>query len=178
MLTTILVAIGAVLLVLVAIIAVRPSDFRISRSLAIAAPAPVVFAQVNDFHNWKAWSPWERLDPEMKRTHEGAPAGTGASYAWSGNRQVGIGRSTITESRENELIRIRLEFVKPFAATNAVEFAFRPDAGRTEVTWTMTGTKDFMFKAVGLFMDMDKMVGGQFEEGLANLKGVAEKPAA
>ena len=110
----------------------------------------------------------------MKKTYEGAAAGTGAVYTWAGNSQAGSGRATITESRPSELIRIRLEFVKPFAATNTAEFTFKPEGDRTAVTWSLTGTRNFMFKAVGLFMNMDKMVGGQFEEGLAQLKSVAE----
>jgi hypothetical protein len=111
----------------------------------------------------------------MKTTYTGAPTGTGAVYAWSGNAEVGEGRTTITESRPNDLVRIKLEFVRPFATINDVEFTFRPEGERTAVTWSMTGRNGFLAKAVHLFMDMDKMVGGQFETGLAQLKAVAEK---
>ena len=174
MLMKALIAVAPVVIVFVAIVAMQPSDFRVARTATIAAPAPAVFAQVNDYRNWKAWSPYEKLDPAMKKTYEGAAAGTGAVYTWAGNSQAGEGRATITESRPSELIRIRLEFLKPFAATNTAEFTFKPEGDRTAVTWSLTGTRNFMFKAVGLFMNMDRMVGGQFEEGLAQLKSVAE----
>jgi polyketide cyclase/dehydrase/lipid transport protein len=175
MLGWILIAVAAVVLVLVAVVALRPADFRIERSATLDAPASAVFAQVNDFHNWRAWSPWEKLDPALKRTHEGPSAGTGAIYAWVGNKNVGEGRMTITESRPAELVRIRLEFVKPFAATNTAEFRFRPQGNGTAVTWSMTGSNNFMVKAMGLFMNMDKMVGRQFEQGLAQMKSVVER---
>ena len=168
-------ALAAVVIVFGAIVAVQPSEFQVARTATIAAPAPAVFAQVNDYRNWTAWSPYEKLDPAMKKTYEGAASGTGAIYAWAGNNRAGEGRATITESRPSELIRIRLEFLKPFAATNTAQFTFRPDGDQTAVTWSLTGTRSFMFKAVGLFMNMDKMVGGQFEEGLAQLKAVAEQ---
>ncbi len=174
MLEIILIALAAIVAVFVVVVAMQPSEFRVTRSTAIAALPPVVFAQVNDFHNWEAWSPWAKLDPAMKKTYEGAPAGTGAIYTWTGNNQVGVGRTTITESRPNDLIRIKLEFVKPFAVANIVEFAFKPEGDRTAVTWSMTGKNKFMFKAVGLFMSMEKMVGGQFESGLAQMKSVVE----
>ena len=174
MLIKALIALAAVVIVFVAIVAMQPSDFRVARTAVIAAPAPAVFAQVNDYRNWKAWSPYEKLDPAMKKTYEGAAAGTGAIYTWAGNSQAGEGRATITESRPSELIRIKLEFLKPFAATNTAEFTFKPEGDRTAVTWSLTGTRNFMFKAVCLFMNMDRMVGGQFEEGLAQLKSVAE----
>ena len=175
MLKKILVGLAALVVALVAVVALQPSEFRVARSATIAAPGPAVFAQVNDFRKWEAWSPWAKLDPAMKKVYTGAPAGTGAVYAWSGNGEVGEGRTTITESRPNEVVRIRLEFVRPFAATNDVEFTFKPDGDRTAVTWSMTGRNGFMAKAAGLFMDMDRMVGGQFESGLAQLKAVAEK---
>jgi hypothetical protein len=171
----ILIGVAVLVIALVAVVAMQPSEFRIARSATIAAPAPVVFAEVNDFRKWEAWSPWAKLDPAMKKVYTGAPTGTGAVYAWSGNGEVGEGRTTITESRPHDLVRIKLEFVRPFAATNDVEFTFRPDGDRTAVTWSMTGHNGFLAKAAGLVMDMDKMVGGQFEQGLAQLKAVAEK---
>ena len=175
MLIKALIALAAIVIVFAAIVAMQPSDFRVARTATIAAPAPAVFAQVNDYRNWNAWSPYEKLDPAMKKTYEGAAAGTGAIYTWAGNSQAGEGRATITESRPSELIRIKLEFMKPFAATNTAESTFQPEGDRTAVTWSLTGTRNFLFKAVGLFMNMEKMVGGQFEEGLAQLKSVAEK---
>jgi uncharacterized protein YndB with AHSA1/START domain len=152
----------------------QPADFRVTRTATIAAPAAAVFAQVNDFHNWQAWSPWEKMDPAMKRTYEGAPVGRGAIYAWVGNKEVGEGRMTVTESRPNELIRIKLEFVKPFRATNVAEFSFEPRGDQTAVTWTMTGEKNFLTKAIHLFMNIDRMVGGSFETGLAQMKALVE----
>jgi hypothetical protein len=166
--------IAAALVALVVAVALHPFEFRIARAATISAPLQSVFAQVNDFRKWVEWSPWEKLDPAMKRTYEGPPAGEGAVYAWSGNGDVGEGRTTITESRPCELIKMRLDFLRPFEVTNQVEFAFRPEANGTAVTWSMSGRNGFLCKAVGLFMNMDRMVGGQFEKGLAQLKAVVE----
>ena len=163
--------------VLAAIVALQPSEFRIERSATIAAPAPAVFAQVNDFHNWEAWSPWAKLDPAAKSSFEGAPAGKGAAFAWAGNSKVGEGRMTITESRPSELVRIKLEFVKPFAATNTAEFTFKPAGDRTAVTWSMFGHNNFISRAVFLFVNMDKALGSEFEKGLASMKSAAEASA-
>jgi uncharacterized protein YndB with AHSA1/START domain len=161
-----------------AVAAFQPKDFRVSRSATITAPPATVFEQVNDFHKWDAWSPWAKLDPQMKQTFEGPPAGTGASYAWVGNSKVGEGRMTILDSRPSELVKIKLEFVKPFAATNTAEFIFKPAGNQTLVTWTMTGEKNLISKAFGLVMNMDKMIGGDFEKGLADMKQVSEAAAA
>ena len=129
---------------------------------------------MNDFHNWAAWNPWATLDPGMKQTYEGAPAGTGAIYTWAGNRQVGEGRMTLTESRPSDLIRIRLEFLKPLAAVSTAEFTFKPEGKQTVVTWSMVGRNNFMAKAVHLVMNIDRMIGGNFEQGLARMKAVVE----
>lgn len=177
MLSKIILAVAAVLVVFAVFVSFQPAKFSVVRSANISAPEALVFSEVNDLHQWNAWSPWAKLDPEMKQTHEGASAGTGAIYSWKGNREVGEGRMTITESRPNDLIRIKLEFLKPFAATNTTEFTFKPDAGQTAVTWSMAGEKSFISKAVCLFMSMDKMVGGDFEKGLAALKSVSETAA-
>ncbi|HSE04267.1 MAG TPA: SRPBCC family protein [Methylomirabilota bacterium] len=174
MLSKILIALIVIVVVFAVVVATRPAEFRIERTATIAAPAPAVFAQVNDLHKWEAWSPYARRDPGMKKGFEGAPAGVGAIYTWSGNNEVGEGCTTIIESRPDELIRIRLDFVRPFAATNTAEFTFRPEGDRTAVTWSLAGRHDFMGKAVGLFMNMDRMVGGDFEAGLAQLRSVAE----
>ena len=157
------------------IVALQPADFRIERSATMRAPAQAPFAQVNDFHNWGAWSPWEKIDPALKRSYDGPQAGKGASYAWQGNKDVGEGRMTITESKPGELVRIRLEFFKPFAATNSAEFSFKPSTDGTAVTWTMTGQNNFLSKAICVFVDMDKMVGGMFEQGLTQMKTVVER---
>ncbi|MGE0609287.1 MAG: SRPBCC family protein [Pirellulales bacterium] len=177
MLKKVLIAVAVIVLLLVIVIAVQPADFRIARDTIVAAPAEAAFSRVNDFHNWPAWSPWENIDPDLKRTYDGPTAGKGASYAWSGNSDVGEGKMTILESRPDELIRIDLQFIRPFAATNATEFTFEPQGDNTKVTWTMTGKNGFVAKAFGLLMNMDKMVGGDFEKGLASLKQVAEKEA-
>ncbi|HEY3306483.1 MAG TPA: SRPBCC family protein [Candidatus Binatia bacterium] len=174
MLKKILIGLIVIVVAFVVVVALQPSEYRVARSATIAAPATVVFAQVNDFHNWDAWSPWAKIDPAMKKTHAGAPAGTGAIYTWAGNDQVGEGRMTLTESRPNELVRIKLEFLKPFASTADTEFTFKPQGNQTAVTWSMAGEKNFMAKAFGLFMNMDKMIGDDFEKGLRQMKSAAE----
>jgi hypothetical protein len=167
-------SIAAIIVIFIIVAAMQPAEFRIARSAGMSAPPSAVFAQVNDFHNWEAWSPWAKIDPAMKQTYDGAPAGVGAVYAWNGNKQVGEGRMTITESRPSDLIRINLEFFKPFSANNIAEFTFAADGDKTVVTWSMSGRKNFMFKAVGLFMNMDKLIGNDFEKGLAQMKAVVE----
>jgi uncharacterized protein YndB with AHSA1/START domain len=176
MIITLLVVAAVILVGLVIFVATRPSEFRVARSVTIPAPAAVVFEHVNDFHNWEAWSPWAKLDPHAKNSFAGPESGEGAKYHWEGNNQVGAGAMTLLESRPHEFIRIRLEFLRPFKATNAVEFTFQPSGEGTRVTWTMTGQNNFMAKAVGLFIDCEKMCGGQFEQGLANLSSVVTEP--
>jgi hypothetical protein len=163
--------------VLVAVIATRPDTFHVERSAVIQAPPPVVFAHLEDFHRWPEWSPWEGRDPQMMREYEGAEAGVGAAYHWNGNDQVGEGRMTITESAPPSRLDIRLDFIKPFAATNQCAFTLVPEDGGTRVTWTMDGKADFMTKAMTLVMSMDRMVGKDFEQGLATLKTVSEREA-
>ncbi len=174
MLKKILIGLVAIILVFVVVVAMQRAEFQVVRSTTIAAPAADVFAQVNDFHNWDKWSPWLKLDPNSNKTYEPPMAGTGAVFKWSGNNDVGEGTMTITESHPNDLIRIKLDFVKPFAATNAVEFTFKPEGDQTQVTWSMSGEKNFVGKALGLFMNMDRMVGDKFDEGLAQMKSIAE----
>jgi hypothetical protein len=174
MIKKILIGLAVVVVVLVVFIALQSSTYRVERSATMNAPAPMVFAQVNDFHKWNAWSPWAKLDPAMKQTFEGAPAGTGAVYTWAGNKEVGEGRMAITESHPSDLVKIKLEFLKPFAATSDTTFTFKPEGNQTVVTWTMVGDKNFIAKAFHLFVNMDKMLGGDFEKGLAQMKSVAE----
>jgi len=174
MITKILIAVAILIVVLVIVVVLQPSEFRVTRTATVSAPPAVVFDQVNDLHKYQTWSPFAKVDPAMKTTLEGPQAGTGAVLAWAGNSKAGEGRMTLTESRPNELVRFNLEFFKPFKATNIAEFTFKPEGDQTVVTWSMTGKNNFMFKAVGLFMNCDKMVGGMFEEGLANLKTIAE----
>jgi polyketide cyclase/dehydrase/lipid transport protein len=172
-------AILAVLVVgFVIVVAMQPDDFRVARSATMAAPADRVFAQVNDFHKWDAWSPWIKLDPKAKTTFEGPTAGKGAIFRWSGNDEVGEGSMTIIESKPSELIRLRLEFVKPMQDAADTNFTFEPDGQNTKVSWIMSGkNEDFFSKAVCLVMNMDKVVGSKFEEGLANLKSIVEAEA-
>ncbi|HMZ50662.1 MAG TPA: SRPBCC family protein [Candidatus Sumerlaeota bacterium] len=169
--------IAVVCMALMVAISMQPADFRITRGTTIVAPATVVFGQVNDFHKWGAWSPWEKLDPGMTRTHSGAESGEGAVYFWSGNDKVGEGRMTILESKPDELVRIKLEFIKPFAATNTADFKLESAGSDTKVTWSMYGKNNFVAKAMCMFMDMDKMVGPDFEKGLAAMKDVSEAEA-
>ena len=175
------IAIGCIifLALLAGLIALQPNEFRVVRSAKMAAPAATIFEQVNNFQNWEAWSPWAKLDPDAKNTFEGPAAGQGAIFKWSGNDQVGEGLMTLTESRPHELIRITLEFIRPFPDTSITEFTFQPDGKQTLVTWSMSGQKNFFSKAICLFMgmDMDAMIGGDFEKGLTQIKAIAEKEA-
>jgi polyketide cyclase/dehydrase/lipid transport protein len=177
MLIPILITLAVILALFIILVAMRPSDFRVTRSITVAAPAERAFEQVNELRNWEAWSPWAKLDPNAKNTYEGPVAGVGAAFAWSGNCKVGEGRLTITESRPHELVRFKLEFVKPFKGTNSAEFTFRPEGGETVVQWTMSGKKNFVSKAIGLVVNCDKMIGCQFDKGLAEMKSLAEAAA-
>jgi hypothetical protein len=159
---------------LIAVVATQPEDFSVTRSATIKAPAERVFAEVNDFHKWDAWSPWAKLDPNMKTTYAGPESGQGASYSWVGNDEVGEGKMTIAESHPSQHVKIDLEFIKPFAAQSVTEFMFKPAGDATEVTWNMHGKNGFVGKAMCLVVSMDKMVGGDFEKGLAQLKTAVE----
>ena len=174
MINTILIAVAVIIVIFLVIVALQSAKFRVTRTIVINALPPAVFAQVNDFHNWALWSPWAKLDPAMKLIYDGPPSGTGATYAWTGNKEVGEGRMTIIESRPNDLVRIKLEFLRPFKATNTAEFLFKSEGDQTAVTWSMFGDKNFIFKAVHMFMNMDKLVGRDFEKGLAQMKSVTE----
>jgi hypothetical protein len=176
MLPWVLVIVAAVVVIFIVIVAMQASAFRVVRSAVMGARPARVFPEVNDLHRWQAWSPWQKIDPGMQQTYDGPPAGPGSSMSWSGNNKVGEGRMTITDSQPDQLVRLRLEFLRPFKATNTAELAFAPEpAGdATRVTWSMSGEKNFMFKAFGMVMNMDKMVGNDFEKGLAQLKAVVE----
>ena len=174
MLKIILISLAVVVLAFVVIVALQPADFRVARTVSIAAPPSVVFGHVNDLSKWKAWSPFAKLDPNAKETLEGPPAGTGAKLSWNGNKEMGEGAMTITESRPNELVAFLLEFKRPFEGTNTADFTFKSEGDGTAVTWGMSGKNNFIFKAVGLFMNCDKMLGPTFEKGLADLKALAE----
>ncbi len=174
------IGIAVVLLVaaLAVVIATRPAAFRIERSATITAPVDVIYAHVSDFHQWEAWSPWAKLDPSMKTTFEGPASRVGSSYAWVGNSKVGEGKMTVKALTPSE-VQIDLDFKTPMEAKNLTVFTFTPvpPAGGTQVTWTMTGENGFMGKGFALFMDMDKLVGADFERGLAALKTVSEADA-
>lgn len=170
----VLIGLVAVVAVLAIVVAMQPAEFRVVRSAAIPAPPEQVFAQVNDFHHWNDWSPWAKLDPAAKNTFEGASQGTGAIFTWSGNSDIGEGRMEILESRPNELVKINLEFIKPFPSKCITQFTFKPVDDQTSVTWDMNGQNNFVGKAMCLVMDMDKMIGPDFERGLANIKSVVE----
>jgi hypothetical protein len=172
-----LLALAIIGILLIVIIVGQPDEFKLVRETRISVPREKMFPHVNDLRAWEAWSPWAKLDPNAKNSFEGPASGVGAAMAWSGNKKIGEGRMTITESQANELIGFRLDFVKPFKNTCAAEFAFRPEGDQTRVTWSMTGKSNFFFKVFGLFMDCDTMAGRDFEKGLASLKSVAEAAA-
>ena len=160
----------------VAFAATRPGSYRVERSAKIDAPAAVVFAQLEDLKAWSAWSPWEGKDPLMTKTFEGPAKGVGAAYTWQGNDKVGEGKMTITDSRPPSNLKLRLEFIKPFAAVATTELTVQPDsAGSSSVLWAMEGTNNLIAKMFGLFMNMDTMIGNDFATGLANLRVIAEK---
>ncbi len=178
MIKKILLGLVAALLALVGFIASRPSAFTVQRTLTMKSEPEYVFFFVNSLYRWSDWSPWNDLDPAMKRTYEGPVLGKGSVYTWSGNDKVGAGRMTIEESRKDEFVRIKLEFIKPFASTNTTTFTIKPVPEGSVVTWAMEGHNDFAGKAASLFMDMDAMIGKDFEKGLAKLRELAEAESA
>ena len=163
---------------LLVVVATRPSEYRVTRTARIAAPPSAVFAYVNDLEKFNTWNPFLKMDPRARTAYAGPPAGTGAIMTWTGDKNVGEGRMTLVESRPGELVRFKLEFLKPFAATADAQFTFTPDGGGTAVTWSMTGQNTFMAKAMHMVMNIDRMIGGQFEKGLASLKSLAETSAS
>lgn len=175
MLKKILIAVVVLIAAILVYAATRPDTFRVERSAAIKAPPEKVFALVNDFKRWDAWSPWEKKDPSMRRSWGDATTGQGASYSWEGNKDVGQGRMEITESIPSSKISIKLEFVKPFEARNTVDFTLQSKGDTTHVTWAIYGPSPYISKLIGIFCSMDSMIGKDFEAGLADLKAVAEK---
>ena len=172
-------AISIIVVVLLAgvliLAATRPDSFHVERSITIKAPPDKIFAAINDFHRWSAWSPWEKLDPAMKRTFSGAESGKGAAYAWEGNSKVGEGRMEIVDALPPSKVTIKLDFVKPLEGHDTAEFTMVPNGDSTNVTWTMNGQSPYVAKLMGVFLSMDTMIGKDFEAGLANLKAVAER---
>jgi carbon monoxide dehydrogenase subunit G len=174
MVKIIIVALIVVIAAVLVLAATRPDTFRVERSAQISAPPEKILSLVNDFHQWGAWSPYEKLDPAMKRTYAGASAGKGAVYEWEGNSKAGQGRMQIIDAAPTRTA-IQLDFIKPFAANDIAEFTALAQGDATRVTWSMQGRAPFIHKVAGLFLNMDKMIGGDFETGLANLKTLAEK---
>jgi uncharacterized protein YndB with AHSA1/START domain len=171
--------IAVVIVVAVAVVlvlaATKPDTFRVERAATIKAPPEKIFALVNDLRSWGAWSPWEKKDPDMKRSFSGAQYGKGAVYAWDGDRNVGQGRMEITDTAAPSRIVIKLDFLKPFEGHNVAEFTMAPQGDATNVTWAMHGPSPFIGKIIHVFLNMDRMIGNDFEEGLSNLKSLAEK---
>ncbi|MEY4388257.1 MAG: hypothetical protein RLY20_3540 [Verrucomicrobiota bacterium] len=170
----ILLALGILAILFIVIVAGQPDDFAMSRSARFAVAPEKVFPHINNLHHWQAWSPWAKLDPNAKNSFTGPDAGSGAAMAWEGNCKVGVGKMTVTDSQPNSIIRFRLDFQKPMQATHTAEFNLLPDAGGTVITWSMSGKNNLMGKIMGLFMNCEKMVAGQFDQGLANLKAIVE----
>jgi uncharacterized protein YndB with AHSA1/START domain len=149
------------------------SEFEVKREATIAAPAQKVYDLIADFHRWPVWSPWEELDPDLKRTYSGAPAGVGSVYEWEGNRKAGAGRMEITKAQAPSRIEIALQFLKPFKSSNTTTFILDESGRSTHVTWQMVGPKTFLTRVMGIFSSMDKLVGRDFEKGLAKLSTAA-----
>ncbi len=175
MLKLILILIVLAIVVVLIYAATRPDTFRVERSATFKATPDKVFAQINDFHNWAAWSTWERMDPAMKKTYGGATSGVGAKYAWQGNSKVGQGSMEIAESIPNSKVMVKLDFLSPMEAHNIGEFVVQPDGDDTRLTWAMYGPAPFVSKLFGVFVNMDKMIGKDFEVSLNNLRTVLEK---
>jgi hypothetical protein len=179
MIKKILLGLVAVIALFLLYAATRPVDFRVERSLAIAASPLALFEQVNDHHKFNAWNPFLKLDPNVKNTYSGPTSGVGAVCSWDGNRNIGAGSSTIVESKPGELVRLRMDWKRPMEGTSTIDFTFKPQGDKTVVTWAMYGKNNFLGKVVSVFMDCEKMCGPPFEEGLASLaKIVAPKKAS
>jgi len=175
MLTTIFIILIVIIAAVLIYTATLPNDFVTARTATIKAPPEAIFPLINDFSHWPTWSPYEKLDPNMKRTLSGAQSGKGAVYAWEGNSKAGVGRMEISNSVPSSLISLKLDFEKPFRANNSVDFSLVPSGGATTVTWAMRGTRPFIAKLMGLVMNFDTLIGKDFEAGLANLKRATEQ---
>lgn len=178
MLKIILIAVVVLVAAVLAYAATKPDTFRVQRSASIKAPPERIFPLINDYRNWAAWSPYEKKDPAMKRTFGVTTAGKGATYSWEGNKDVGQGGMEIQDSVPSSKVTIKLDFLKPFEAHNIVDFTLQPEGDATKVTWEMHGPAPYFSKVMQVFISMDKMVGTDFEAGLASMKTVAEMPAA
>lgn len=174
---TILILLTLFVIAIFAYATTRPNSFRIQRSTLIQAPPEKVFHLINDFHQWQAWSPWENIDPTMQRTYSGTPQGVGTIYGWEGKGKVGAGRMEITTARPPAEIIIQLDFIKPFEAHNIAEFILTPQGQHTELTWVMHGPSPYISKLMGIFFNLDRMIGKDFEKGLSNIKLIVEAQA-
>jgi uncharacterized protein YndB with AHSA1/START domain len=172
----IIVIIAVILIAAILIFAAtKPDMFRVQRATSIKAPPEKIFALINDFRQWEAWSPWEKVDSTLKRIYSGAARGKGAVYEWNGNKNIGQGRMEIIESSPPSRVALKIDFIKPFEAHNTVEFTLLTQGDSTMVTQAMYGPSPYVSKLMGIFFSMDKMVGQKYEEGLANLRAIAEK---
>ena len=175
MIKTIAMVLALLIAALLIYAATKPDSFRIERGATIKAPPEKIFALINDFHQWEAWSLWEKIDPALKRIYSGAANGVGAVYEWSGNKDIGQGRMEIVESVPSAKVMLKLDFVTPFEAHNKVDFTLAQQGDETKVTQAMYGPSPYISKLMTIFFSMEKMVGKKYEEGLANLKAIAEK---
>ncbi len=175
MFTTILIIVVVIIAAVLIYAATRPNDFVVTRSASIKAPAEAIFPLINDFRRWPEWSPYEKLDPDLKRALSGADSGKGAAYAWEGNSKAGKGRMEITGSAPSSLVSLKLDFEKPFRASNSVDFSLSPSGDGTTITWAMRGARPFIAKLMGLFMNFDTLIGKDFEAGLDNLRRATER---
>ena len=175
MVKKILLGVMACIVLLLVFAMTRPDSFRVERSVSIKAEPVKVFALLNDFHHFGSWSPWQNLDPAMQVTHSGAASGPGAVYEWAGNGAVGAGRMEILKTVPNTVVTVKLDFLKPFEGHNTSEYSLTTGADGTTVTWAMFGPTPYISKIMGIFVSMDRMIGKDFERGLAQLKAVAEK---
>lgn len=176
--TILAIILGIIVLAVLAILAMaatKPNNFVVQRTTDIAAAPETVFALIDDFHKWRDWSPWEGLDPDLRRKMSGAQSGRGAVYEWDGNKKVGSGRMEIVEAAAPNKVAIKLDFLRPFEAHNMAEFTIVPQGQTTRVNWAMRGPSLFMTKVMQTVMNFDKMIGKDFEKGLANLKTIAER---
>jgi uncharacterized protein YndB with AHSA1/START domain len=175
MFKTVLIVVVVLIAAILVYAATMPDDFRVQRTTSIKASPEKIFALINDLHRWDSWSPWEKMDPAMQRTFSGATAGKGAVYAWQGNSKVGEGRMEIADASPPSRVMIKLDFIKPIEGHNTAEFTLDPKGDSTNVSWSMYGPSAYIAKVIGVFASMDKMIGKEFENGLANMKAVAEK---
>lgn len=175
MLKKVAIAVVVLILILLGVAAMQPDSYKVTRSATIKAPPEKIIPLISDFHNWASWSPWENLDPTMKRTFSGAAKDKGAVYAWEGNDKVGAGRMEILDVAQPTKVDIKLDFLRPFESHCQTVFTLEPKGDSTTVTWTMSGPSAFITKLMGLFASMDSMIGKDFEAGLASMKSAAEK---